>query len=98
MLDQRLPQPTQVWWIGGNKVGGDFKFVDQLSQDVIGFWQGNLDTKRGDILVMYCLAPRSYIHSIWQATADGIGDPFFHYYSSIYIGLGQKVPPSQSMN
>jgi hypothetical protein len=41
---------------------------------------------------MYCLSPRSYIHSIWRATRDGIADPFFHYYSNIYIGHGQKVP------
>lgn len=42
---------------------------------------------------MYCLAPRSYIHSIWRATKDGIADPFFHYYSSIYISEGIKVEP-----
>ena len=42
---------------------------------------------------MYCLAPRSYIHSIWRATKNGIADPFFHYYSSIYISEGIKVSP-----
>lgn len=88
-----LPQPTQVWWIGGNKSGGDFEFLDNATPADITFWQGNEDTKRGDILVMYCLSPRSYIHSIWRATADGINDPFFHYYSSIYIGHGQRIAP-----
>ncbi len=40
---------------------------------------------------MYCLAPYSYIHSIWRATTDGIADPFYHWYGSVYIGEGQKV-------
>ncbi len=92
--NQALPQPTQVWWIGGDKGGGDFKFLDNATADSNSFWQGAEDTKRGDILIMYCLSPRSCIHSIWRATADGIADPFFHYYSSIYIGHPQKVEPT----
>ena len=90
---QELPQATQIWWIGGDKGGGDFDFLDSAKPDGTSFWQGSVDTKRGDILVMYCLSPRSYIHSIWRATADGIADPFFYYYSSIYIGHPQKVTP-----
>ncbi len=90
---ESLPQATQVWLIGGDKYGVDFEFLDRANSQETTFWQGNEDTRKGDILVMYCLAPRSYIHSIWRATDDGIADPFFHYYSSIYIGHGQKVPP-----
>lgn len=91
--DDNLPQPTQVWMIGGNKQGGDFDFLDNFNEHDTTFWQGNLDTKRGDIIIMYCLHPRSYIHSIWRATKDGIADPFFNFYSSIYIGHGVKVSP-----
>ncbi|MDB5264414.1 MAG: hypothetical protein JWQ14_3697 [Adhaeribacter sp.] len=79
--------------VGGNKSGGDFEFLDNASDGNTDFWQGSEDTKRGDIIVMYCLAPRSYIHSIWRATTDGIADPFFHWYSNIYIGEGKKVIP-----
>jgi Type I restriction enzyme R protein N terminus (HSDR_N) len=86
-----LPKPTQVWLVGGNK--GDFAFLDNIEIRKTHHWQGNEDTKRGDIIVMYCLAPRSYIHSVWRATTDGIADPFFHYYSNIYIGDGKKVKP-----
>ncbi len=92
--EKELPEPSQVWWIGGDKYGEDFEFLDtNLNSDISSFWQGNIDTKRGDILVVYCLAPRSYIHSVWRAKRDGIADPFFHYYSNIYITNGQKVPP-----
>lgn len=91
--DSQLPEPTQVWWIGGDKGGGDFEFLDNANNEDTNYWQGNQDTRKGDILVMYCLSPRSYIHSIWRATRDGIVDPFFYYYGNIYIGFGQKVSP-----
>lgn len=92
-LENELPQPTQVWLVGGDKFGGDFEYLDNPVPGQSHYWQGNIDTKRGDIIIMYCLAPRSSIHSIWRATADGTADPFFHFYSSIYIGEGQKVEP-----
>lgn len=88
-----LPKPTQVWLVGGDKGGGDFDFLDNPDASKTSQWQGNEDTKRGDIIIMYCLAPRSCIHSVWRATADGIADPFFHYYSNIFIGNGQKTAP-----
>ncbi|SHL55683.1 hypothetical protein SAMN05444360_102311 [Chryseobacterium carnipullorum] len=92
--EKELPEPTQVWWIGGDKYGQDFEFLDtNLNSDISSFWQGNIDTRKGDILVVYCLSPRSYIHSVWRAKRDGIADPFFHYYSNIYITNSQKVPP-----
>ncbi len=90
--ESELPQPTQVWWIGGDKHGGDFEFLDNPTKGSTTFWQGAEDTKKGDILIMYCLSPRSCVHSVWRATRDGIADPFFHYYSNIYIGHGQKIP------
>lgn len=86
-----LPPPTQVWFIGSNKV--DFNFLDNFEDTAVHFWQGNLETKRGDILIMYCLSPRSHIHSIWRAEKDGIASPFFRWYSSIYISHGQKITP-----
>ncbi|MBX9733692.1 MAG: type I restriction enzyme HsdR N-terminal domain-containing protein [Chitinophagaceae bacterium] len=91
--ETELPQATQVWLVGGDQGGNDFEFLDNYQVGNTSFWQGNVDTKRGDIIIMYCLSPRSCIHSIWRATKDGIADPFFHYYSSIYISEGIKVEP-----
>ncbi|HQV67564.1 MAG TPA: hypothetical protein PLO48_12190 [Saprospiraceae bacterium] len=88
-----LPKPTQVWLVGGDQSGNDFNFLDNYQEGDTSFWQGNVDTKRGDIIIMYCLAPRSCIHSIWRATKDGIADPFFHFYSSFEISEGIKVEP-----
>jgi len=91
--ETELPKPTQVWLAGGDKGGFDFEFLDNYKKGNNSFWQGNIDTKRGDIVIMYCLSPCSCIHSIWRATKDGIADPFFHYYSSIFISDGIKVAP-----
>jgi hypothetical protein len=88
---KKLPQPTNVWLCGGNKF--DFKFLDACKNDRPEFWQGNIDTKIGDIIVMYCLSPRSCIHSVWRAASNGIADPFFCFYSEIFINNGQKIPP-----
>jgi hypothetical protein len=89
---ENLPQPTQIWIVGGDKFGVDFDFIDNAKPDATSFWQGNIDTKRGDIVIMYCLSPRSCIHSVWRATSDGIADPFFYFYGSIHIGACIKVP------
>lgn len=89
--EDELPQPTQVWMIGGDKFGTDFEFIDTAKKGDTSRWQGNLETKRGDILIMYCLSPRSYIHSIWRAVNDGFADPFFYWYSNIIIGNKIKV-------
>lgn len=89
---EELPVPTQVWMVGGNIGGGDIEFLDKAKSGDISNWQGNLDTKRGDIVVMYCLTPNSSIHSIWRAYSDGFPDPFFRYYSLINITNPIKVP------
>lgn len=86
-----LPKPTQIWLVGANKI--DFEFLDNFDNSNPRFWQGNLETRKGDIIIMYCLSPRSHIHSVWRATTDGIADPFFHYYSEIYINHGLKISP-----
>lgn len=86
-----LPKPTQIWLVGANKI--DFEFLDNFDNSNPRFWQGNLETRKGDIIIMYCLSPRSHIHSVWCATTDGIADPFFHYYSEIYINHGLKISP-----
>lgn len=86
-----LPEPTNIWLCGGAK--DDYPFLLNASSENIYSWQGNEDTKKGDIIVMYCLSPRSNIEFICRAVNDGIRDPFFHYYGSISVGHIQKVEP-----
>ncbi|MCP9234863.1 hypothetical protein [Lewinella sp. JB7] len=91
-VNSSLPDPANVWIVGGNKNGGDFKFLDQAQSGTVSFWQGNKRARKGDIVVMYCLSPRSYIHSIWRTITDGYIDPFFHWYSQVHITFISRVP------
>lgn len=90
--EAELPSPSKVWLITGGAGGnGDFEWLDQSDDSSASHWQGNIDTRRGDILLMHCVSPRSYIHSIWRATTDGFVDPFFFYHSTIWIGSPVKT-------
>jgi hypothetical protein len=89
-----LPKPSRAWFVGGGvKNNGDFEFLDKINMHSQTFWQGSKETQEGDIIVLYCLAPRSYIHSIWRAIRPGTIEPFFHYYNIIKIGYPQLVKP-----
>lgn len=81
--DKEMPNPSKVWFVGGSK--SDFNFLDNAEVNRVSRWQCNIDTRRGDIIIMYCVSPRSYIHSIWRAHSDGFLDPYFQYFNSGYI-------------
>lgn len=92
--DVELPPPSRVWFtMGGINDNGDFEFLDQADQNSTARWQGNVETRRGDVILMWCVSPRSYLHSIWRALDDGFADPFFYFYSSMRIGRRTKLPP-----
>ena len=91
-----LPAPTNVWFTGA-KGSNQFKYLDELlnkknKNDHKVTWTCNERTKRGDIIVMYCTAPRSYIHSIWRADSTGIFNPFTYYQKMTTIQNGINVP------
>jgi hypothetical protein len=92
--DAELPPPSRVWFtMGGISDNGDFEFLDKADSNTTARWQGNVETRRGDVILMWCVAPRSYLHSIWRALDDGFADPFFYFYNSMRIGRCIKLPP-----
>ncbi len=89
-----LPAPSRVWFImGGINNNGDFETLDACSPASILYWQGSLEMRPGDVVIMWCVSPRSSIHSIWRTLVEGFNDPFFCYYSTIRIGHPVVVPP-----
>ena len=81
----KMPQPSAAWFIGG--------LIDGYGTHwITGFWQANMDTKRGDILIHYETSPVSAITCLWIAQTNGVIDPFFHYYSNTYIGNRIVIP------
>ncbi len=86
-----LPSPSKVWLITGGS--WDIETVDKAALDTVMRWGGNPAVRRGDILLMYLVRPRSCIHSVWRACSDGFVDPFFTYYSIVWISSCIKTPP-----
>jgi hypothetical protein len=93
-LPTDLPLPRRAWFVGGGiDQNGDFEYLDRVTESAQSFWQGNVDTQPGDIIVLYCLSPRSYVHSFWRALRFGAVEPFRHFYDTIWIGKPQLVTP-----
>lgn len=93
-IPPELPVARRAWFVGGGiHANGDFEYLDRIDASAKTFWQGNKDTLPGDIVVMYCLAPRSSVHSVWRALRNGTTEPFRHFYNTIWIGAPQVVPP-----
>jgi len=89
-----LPEPRKAYFVGGGtNNNGDSDYLDNADSASVSFWNGNPETNAGDIIVMYCLTPRSHIHSIWRAIAPGCFEPFFYFYKGIYIGHPMTVKP-----
>lgn len=93
--ESELPKPINVWLTGADK--GDFKFLDKYSDgnnssNPNQIWACNERTRRGDIVVIYCRTPRSYIHSIWRANSSGIFNPFDYYHCRATVCEGIRVP------
>lgn len=94
-----LPKPVNVWLTGAS--GGDFISLDEATSgkyegDFNSIWACNERTKRGDIVVVYCLSPRSYIHSIWRANTAGLFNPFDYYKCRTTVCDGIRVPEISS--
>jgi len=87
-----LPSPSKVWVLTAHPKF-DFDFIDKATKRTTSIWGGNIETRRGDILLMYEPLPRGYVKSIWRAVSDGFIDPFFHYYNTIRIGYPIKTVP-----
>ncbi len=88
---KEMPEPTNIWLTGGSKE--DYtSFLENPAEGEKSVWTCHEDTKRGDIIVMYVLAPYSCIQSIWRADIDGVYTPFNYYNSRARVTKGIVVP------
>lgn len=85
-----LPNPTKVWMITGGS--WDIDAADAATAETVTRWGANANVRRGDILLLYLVSPRSAIHSIWRACSRGFVDPFFHYHSAAWMCAPTKIP------
>lgn len=93
-IDDELPQPTNVWLTGASGKN-DFNYLDSLGkqQDTeTSIWACNERTRKGDLVIVYCTSPRSYLHSIWRAASTGIFNPFDYYHCRTTVRDGVRLP------
>ena len=90
---RELPPPSRIWFSIGGVENNDFDYLDTINKDSSTYWQGNLETRRGDIFLLYCASPKSHLHSVWRALDEGCNDPYFYYYSMIHVGNPIKITP-----
>ncbi len=88
MNDETLPSPRMAWWQHAGVAGDgvDFEELDEATEESSMFWQGNDQARRGDLAVMWCLSPRSCVHSIWRIRTNGHFDPFSYFSRVVDIG------------
>ncbi len=97
--EKELPKPSRAYFLGaGNgqpiENNWDFKFLDSVTPTSTNTWgAGGLNIKKGDVIIMYCVSPRKYIHSIWRALDDSFIDPFSYHYYGVKVGYPKKIPP-----
>ncbi len=84
-VDPELPEPSKVWLHSGS-ADPDFDSLEGSDKSSTHYWGGNLEARRGDIIVMYVVSPYSRIHSIWRAVSKGFIDPFFYFHHTVWIG------------
>jgi hypothetical protein len=92
--DSDLPVPTNVWLTGASGEG-DFARLDNLVKESC--WACNERTRKGDVVIVYCKSPRSYIHSIWRAKSGGVFNPFDYYHCRTTV-CGGIITPHISIN
>ncbi len=95
VAEVELPKPINVWLTGA--APGDFEILDGLGKgDNSGnpnlIWACNERTRRGDIVIIYCRTPRSYIHSVWRSKTGGFFNPFDYYHCRTNVCDGIRVP------
>jgi hypothetical protein len=96
--EEDLPKPSRVYFLGAGagfnkeKNNPDFEFLDNSIYTDTNTWgAGGLKIKKGDLIIMYCLSPRKFTHSIWRAIDDSFVDPFSYYYYAVKIGFPLKT-------
>ena len=89
-----LPAPSKVWpIIAGAYDSSDFEWIETAMLDDASPWNGNVNMRRGDVLLMYSVTPHKRVHSIWRALTDGFSDPFCRYYATVWVSQPIKTVP-----
>ncbi|MDA0745718.1 MAG: hypothetical protein O2954_04320 [bacterium] len=88
-----IDQPPRIWITAAGKE--NFATVDQQTGNDRDTWSINPKAKRGDIVLMYCLSPRSSIVAAYRCDCDAYRDPFNNWWTGVWTEITDKleIPP-----
>lgn len=79
-----LPDAINIYISGGTKEDTDL--LTKNGEKYQTFWQGNPQTKIGDIILLYSLSPYSGLAAIFRAVSPTYYDPFSNYPERVWVG------------
>lgn len=73
----------------------DFEAVDSHASTARAVWSANEKAQYGDLILMYCKAPRSSIVAIYRCMTDAYTDPLDRSWTGVWAEIGEKlvIPP-----
>ena len=80
-----LPDAINIYISGGTKEDTDL--LRKNGEKYQTFWQGNPQTKIGDIILLYSLSPYSGLTAIFRAVSPTYYDPFSYYPERVWVGF-----------
>ena len=80
-----LPDAMNIYISGGTKEDTDL--LGKNGETYRTFWQGNPQTKIGDIILLYSLSPYSGLTAIFRAVSPTYYDPFSYYPERVWVGF-----------
>ena len=85
-----LPDAINIYISGGTKEDTDL--LRKNGEKYQTFWQGNPQTKIGDIILLYSLSPYSGLTAIFRAVSPTYYDPFSYYPERVWVGFPIVIP------
>lgn len=79
-----LPDAINIYISGGTKEDTDL--LTKNGEKYQTFWQGNPQTKIGDIILLYSLSPYSGLTAIFRTVSPTYYDPFSNYPERVWVG------------
>ncbi|MCM5570489.1 EVE domain-containing protein [Burkholderiaceae bacterium FT117] len=94
LLPEQRPFPTdpppRIWLTAAGPE--NYASVDAHQPTDREVWSANPRAKYGDLLLMYCRAPRSAIVGVYRCMADAYRDPLNQYWTGVWTEIGEKLP------
>lgn len=94
LLPEDSPFPTdlgpRVWLAAAGPE--NFDEVDSHTSTDRVIWSANEKAKYGDLVLMYCTAPRSSLVAIYRCMTDAYRDPLNRDWTGVWAEIGEKLP------